>query len=188
MRLLTHPHDAALLARVARPVREDEFGSDALEAFGRELATMMLDRHALGLASTQVDDGTGGEALAIFAIKVKDEHFAVMCNPEATMRGEYRIGPEACLSFESIVEQLRAPEQLVLRFCNLRGNPGEMMFTGLHARAVSHELEHLAGRTMLDRMSPTKRQMFLQSVRKRRHKLATTAHVTARTGGPTSAA
>jgi peptide deformylase len=189
MKLLTYPQDAALLARKARPVREDEFGSQALEDFGRELATLMLDRHALGLAATQVDTcAPDGDAWAVFAIRVREDHYAVMCNPVITLRAAARLGPEACLSFESVVETLSAPDQLALRFRNLRGNHGEMMFSGLHARAANHEIEHLNGMTMLHRMSQAKRALFLKAVQKRRHKLATMTHVTAQPPGPRTVA
>jgi peptide deformylase len=167
MKILHYPSDITQLRRVARAVREDEFGTYALEGFGRELAELMLRSNGAGLAATQVDAAPGGKPWRVIAIRVGDGTFAALCNPEIAGRGEMVRGDEGCLSFASVPEQLLAPSWVVLRFRNLRGAPGEIMFTDRHARVVAHEVDHLDGRLVVDRMSPTKRSMFANAVRKR---------------------
>jgi peptide deformylase len=160
MKILEYPRHVKLLRRVARPVRDDEFGTDAFLAFTTALGHTMLEQNAHGLASTQVEEVPGGEPWAVFALQVNPGAFGIVANPELLDVGEMRSGPEACLSFMSIAERLEAPEMIRLQGRNPQGAVFETMFAGVAARAAYHEIAHLRGELLIDRMSPLKRRHF----------------------------
>lgn len=168
MRILRYPYDAQLLRLKARPVRDDEFGSEAIEAFCRELGATMIRAGGSGLASTQVDERPGGEPWSIFVLAAGPGRYGVVCNPEISHSGKSAIGMEACLSFDSIPEAITAPDFVILRGKNPAGKEFEMALEGDGARAAAHEVDHLQGRLLIDRMSPVKRKLFLKKLDKLR--------------------
>ena len=185
MRILEWPRDAALLRRVARPVLESEFASQELVDFGSRLGDLMMRSGGLGLAATQVaessqrhqDTGTsarGGEPWAMFAIRLDENAFSIVCNPEIQHTANWTMGSEACLSFASVVETLKAPDIVVFTGRTPRGKVDGTAYNGIHARCVFHECEHLKGRTMIDRMGVLQRRLFMQRVTKAR---ASNGHV-----------
>lgn len=166
LQILIWPRDAELLRRVARPVREEEFGSEALREFVYRLGTTMMRARGLGLAANQVAEAPGGEPWAVFTLQVKAEEFGVVCNPRIEPTDADIVGAEACLSFASVREMLAAPRALVLHGRDVTGEEFSMPLTGVGARCAFHETQHLEGRVMLDRMGQTQRSMFMRQVAK----------------------
>lgn len=168
--VLQYPRHEKLLRRKARRVRDEEFGTDAVHAFAQKLGDTMMAHRALGLAATQVAEAPGEEPWAMFAMRIGDESFGVVCNPEIVDAGQFRTGVEACLSFASVRESMPAPESLTLRGRNPAGAEFTLVLSMVQARCARHEVEHLAGKLMIDGMSPMKRQMFLKQVQKARRR------------------
>jgi peptide deformylase len=186
LRLLHYPKDAGLLRRKARQVRDDEFGTEPFEKFCRELASLMMGSHGVGLSSTQVEQAPGGEPWAVFAMRVNDESVGIFCNPEVVKREGKVLDREGCLSFASIGEVLPAPEHVLFAFKNMRGTVGQVLFSDRYARAVAHEIDHLNGKLIVDRMSSMKKQMFLGAVGKRYRALAQAASATREPSAPSA--
>lgn len=166
MKILTYPADQKLLRRVARKVRDDEFGSPAFVEFCECLGQTMIDSRGYALATTQVAEAPGGEPWAVFAIQAAKGamSYGIMANPVITRRVGSAIDQEGCLSFGSVAETLVAPAGVILEARNKMGQPFSMALEGLAARAVCHELDHLEGRLLVDRMTRLKRQHFLRRV------------------------
>jgi peptide deformylase len=137
----------------------------------RELVANMIETtHAangIGLAAQQV-----GEALQLTVLDVsqvqdrpstlklngKDLDPAaamplVLINPEIEMRGEREIGTEGCLSFPEISGQIERAKSVAARALTLEGSTIEFEASGLLARAIQHEVDHLNGILFIDRMS-----------------------------------
>lgn len=165
------PKDASALRRIARPVRDDEFGSEPLLDFAKELAELMMSHGAIGIASTQVLEAPGGAPWQMIALRVDDERFGVFCNPAILQRYGTKSGIEGCISFASVGVPLPAPEMVKLSFRNTKGVEGEVLFEGLRARCAAHECEHLAGKLLIDRMTPMKRGIFLRDVKRHRESI-----------------
>jgi peptide deformylase len=136
----------------------------------RELAANMLETmHAangIGLAAQQV-----GEALQLTVLdisQVEDRPSAmklngkdvdpktamplVLINPAIELRGETEVGVEGCLSFPEITGDIERSESVIVRAQTLAG-PIEFEASGLLARALQHEVDHLNGILFIDRMS-----------------------------------
>ncbi|MEP6699340.1 MAG: peptide deformylase [Verrucomicrobiota bacterium] len=137
----------------------------------RALATeMLLTMHAangVGLAAQQV-----GEALQLTVIDISqvedrpstmkldgkevDPRSAmplVLLNPELRLHTETAPGSEGCLSFPEITAEIDRAIAVTLQAETLEGGTVEIEATGLLARALQHEVDHLNGVLFIDRMS-----------------------------------
>jgi len=137
----------------------------------RELAQNMIETmHAangVGLAAQQV-----GEALQLTVLdisQVEDRPSAmklngqdvdpksampiVLINPEITVNEETETGTEGCLSFPEINGEIERAKAVVTRAETADGKRIEIEATGLLARAIQHEVDHLNGILFIDRMS-----------------------------------
>ena len=158
-----------------------QYGDPALRAKGkrvdkidnriRELVQNMIETmHAangVGLAAQQV-----GEALQLTVLDIsqvedrpstmklngkdidpKNAMPLVLINPEIELRSETEVGTEGCLSFPEITGDIERAKFAVVRAENLEGETIEIETSGLLARAIQHELDHLNGILFVDRMS-----------------------------------
>jgi peptide deformylase len=165
MRLLQFPQDAWLLRRRADPLPDSAFGTDTLKAFASELAETMLEHGGIGLAATQVDFNP---AWRVIALQVSGNMTSTLCNPQiVSTRGE-SWASEGCLSFASVPEQMPAPGSLVVQFRSVDGKRHEVECDVNGARCVWHEVDHLNGKLMIDRMGELQRRIFMTKVRKAR--------------------
>jgi len=137
----------------------------------RELAANMLETmHAangVGLAAQQI-----GEALQLTVLDIsevedrpstmklngeevdpKSAMPLVLVNPQISLRDETSIGTEGCLSFPEITGEIERAESVTARAETLEGKSIEIEATGLLARVLQHEVDHLNGILFIDRMS-----------------------------------
>jgi len=77
----------------------------------------------------------------------------VLLNPQISMNGEKALGIEGCLSFPEITAEIERSISVTARAESLDGAPIEIEATGLLARALQHEVDHLNGILFIDRMS-----------------------------------
>lgn len=135
----------------------------------RELVQDMFDtlRHAkgLGLAAPQV-----GINLRLFIIDLTQVDFdaepLVFINPEITDRQGSEIGEEGCLSFPGLYFDVERADQIVVEFTDLEDDRKRMETSGLLARAVQHEFDHLNGRLFIDHLSATQRDLISGRLKK----------------------
>jgi peptide deformylase len=161
------------------PIRK--YGDPVLRAKGkhigeiddsvRELAANMLETmqsvNGIGLAAQQV-----GEALKLTVVDVtpvedrpstmalngaevdpKENMPLVLVNPEIELGPEKEIASEGCLSFPEITGDIERSGWAKVRAQTIEGEPVEIEATGLLARALQHEIDHLNGVLFIDRMS-----------------------------------
>jgi peptide deformylase len=158
-----------------------EYGDPILRANGerigkiddriRELAANMIETmhaaHGVGLAAQQI-----GEALQLTVLDVsavedrpsvlklsgkdvdpKSAMPIVLINPEIELRGEIEVGAEGCLSFPEITGDIERAQSVLVRAQTLEGEIFQIEASGLLARAIQHEHDHLHGILFIDRMS-----------------------------------
>ena len=75
-----------------------------------------------------------------------------LINPEAKPFGEPVSGPEGCLSFPEIYEDVTRPTSVQVTALNEQGQRLQFNAGGLLARAIQHETDHLNGILFIDRM------------------------------------
>jgi len=177
MRIVLYP-DPALRQPAEPVVRIDK----ALRRAVREMFVAMYDASGVGLAATQV-----GLPLRLFVFNLGGEpaHETVVINPEVLREGGEQVVEEGCLSLPGVTAKIRRPVQLVVRGYDLEGNQLEYECRDLCARAVSHELDHLQGQLIIDRMGSAARltnQARLRELEEQYHRAGTFAGEPAPTG------
>jgi peptide deformylase len=117
----------------------------------------------IGLAANQI-----GIARRVAVVDVDDDRFA-MVNPRLIETEGRASAEEGCLSIPEIYAEVTRPDRVVLEAVDAEGRPYRKEATGLKARVIQHEIDHLDGILFLDHLSLVKRQMLLAKWR-REHK------------------
>ena len=117
----------------------------------------------VGLAANQV-----GVARRIAVVDADEDRF-VMINPRIVEAEGRAVAEEGCLSIPEIYADVSRPERVVLEALDADGNLYRKEASGLKARAIQHEIDHLDGILFLDHLSLIKRQMLMAKWR-REHK------------------
>lgn len=76
------------------------------------------------------------------------------------LEGEDWSYNEGCLSIPKIREDIYRPEQLTLRYWDEQFQAQRRTFTGLTARVILHEYDHIEGKLFIDHLSPLKRKLI----------------------------
>lgn len=145
-----HYPDPVLRER-ARPVERFD---DDLAALARDMVQTMTAANGLGLAAPQV-----GVSLKVVVVSPDGQpgKEMVLVNPQIVATEGVEVAEEGCLSFPGIFVKIRRFHRVRVRYRDVRGEDRETEVEGLFARAIQHELDHLDGRLLVDRMSPVQR-------------------------------
>ena len=146
-----------ILKKVCRPVPNFD---DRLAQLIDDMKETLIDAQGLGLAAPQVgimrrlcivvdlppeDDGTAPEEG-----EEPEYQFLELVNPEITDR-QGAVGMyEGCLSFPGHNGYIERPEQVTVRAFDRNGKEVTFTRTGMTARAICHECDHLDGITIMD--------------------------------------
>jgi peptide deformylase len=126
--------------------------SDELRALIADMFETMYAAEGIGLAAPQV-----GRTERVFVMDV-DDNPLVMVNPEILQREGSERAEEGCLSIPEIFGDVDRATRVVARALDAGGQAFEAELTGLAARCVQHELDHLDGKLFIDYMSLIKRK------------------------------
>jgi peptide deformylase len=133
----------------------------------RRLVSDMLETmdaaKGIGLAANQV-----GVARRVAVVDVDGDRFA-MIDPRIVESEGRATAEEGCLSIPEIFADVTRPDRVVIEALDADGNLYRKDATGLKARAIQHEIDHLDGILFLDHLSLIKRQMLMAKWR-REHK------------------
>ncbi len=161
---------AAALAHVRKfgdPVlrtraREVDVFDDALRDEARRMGELMMDAVGVGLAATQL-----GVLHRLLVYRVQqDAPVIALANPEIEWRGEdEEIAEEGCLSLPSVLVDVERPVHVRVRGLDEYGQPVLIEATGLEARVIQHELDHLDGVLILDRTTRDQRREAMRALR-----------------------
>ncbi len=155
--------DPILRAKGRRVAKVDE----RIRTLASDMLETMQEANGVGLAAQQI-----GEALQLTVVDVSgaedresglklngvelDPALAmplVLLNPELTVGDETVPGPEGCLSFPEITAEIERAFFVVVKAETLDGKRIDIEASGLLARALQHEIDHLNGVLFIDRMS-----------------------------------
>jgi len=153
IRLLGDP----VLRKPAEPVAVVD---DEVRRLIDDMIETMYDADGVGLAAPQI-----GISRRIIVVDVNDEAVPAfgLVNPVIVERSsETERGEEGCLSIPGLKEIVERSARVVVEGLDRDGNPRRIEASGLLARALQHEVDHLDGILFLDRVSPLKRQMLLK--------------------------
>lgn len=149
-----------VLHEVARPVRDDEFGEE-LGAYMDEMLAAMKAAKGVGLAAPQVGDGRRLVVVSDGNVSIK------MVNPRVLSQSEeVEQRREGCLSVPRKGISVERPACVEVAWSGPCGLVYIQHFTGFAATVVQHEIDHLDGVTLLDRMSPSARKRYLGKLKR----------------------
>jgi peptide deformylase len=150
--------DPALRTR-ARPV---EVFDAALADEVRRMGDLMDNALGIGLAATQL-----GVMHRLLVYRVEqDAPLGVLVNPEIEWRGdEVESLEEGCLSLPGVGVEVERPIRVRVRAQDEQGVPLVVEASGLEARVIQHEVDHLDGVLILDRTSRDQRKQAMRAMR-----------------------
>jgi peptide deformylase len=141
----------------------------AFDARLEKLAELMLDvmerEEGVGLAANQV--GVLSRVMVWRHPENEDERY-VFVNPRILeMSEECCTESEGCLSVPGATMEVARAEEVVVETQGLDAHAITVHLTGILARIVQHEIDHLDGRLILDRTSPEERRRVMKEFRER---------------------
>ena len=136
---------------------------DEIRRLVADLFETMDAARGVGLAANQV-----GVARRVAVVDADDDRF-VMIDPTIVETEGSTTAEEGCLSIPDIYGDVTRPERVVVEALDQDGVRYRKEATGLKARAIQHEIDHLDGILFLDHLGLLKRGMLLSRWR-REHK------------------
>ncbi len=149
-----------VLRSAASPVTEFD---GELEAEAERMIGLMRDAIGVGLAATQL--GTLRRML-VFQVG-SDAEPTVLVNPNIEWRseGDLATAEEGCLSLPGVIVDVERPLHIRARALDVHGEPLSIDASGLEARVIQHEVDHLDGVLMLDRADREQKRGALRALR-----------------------
>jgi peptide deformylase len=150
--------DPALRARARAVERFDEELAREVQWMGQ----VMNDSIGIGLAATQL-----GALRRVLVYRVQSQApVAALVNPEIEWRGsELETAEEGCLSLPRVQVDVERPVHVRVRAQDEHGHPFRIEASGLEARVIQHEIDHLVGVLILDRTSREQRKQAMRLLR-----------------------
>ena len=122
----------------------------------------MGDASGVGLAATQVGIL---RRLFVFQNGDDDEPVAVVNPVIVEAGGEQEPNDEGCPSLQGVLVPVERPTTVTLEGKDVTGAPLRLELTGLGARVVQHEIDHLDGVLIIDRTDRESRRGALKALR-----------------------
>lgn len=152
--LITNKKDVSLLKKELPLFDLAKANKKELRELIKKMRVVMKAAPGIGLAANQV-----GRTERLFVAQVpksrdsmSDEKFYAILNPKITkLSGDKIIEEEGCLSVPETYGAVPRAEKIVLEGETLEGKKIRIKAWGLLARVFQHEVDHLDGKTFLDR-------------------------------------
>ncbi len=182
--IVTYP--APVLKEKSVPV--EKMDAEVSTLIGDMLDTVMDDDKSVGLAANQVgvprrviitdlyryddedDDSASGSGTETGGGEWKGadrrKRMIVLINPEITFSEGEIIYGEGCLSFPGITADIKRADHVKVKALDRDFNPVEIDAFGFQAVLLQHELDHLDGVLIIDRVSWVKRDMLKRKYKK----------------------
>ena len=149
-----------LLRQKAEPVRSI---SPRYIKIAEDLVKTLREGKGIGLAGPQI-----GLMERIFVIEVKGDEPKVFINPSIIeTSNEVAKYEEGCLSIPGQYADVLRPESVKVQAWNEKGRPFTIEASGLAARVIQHEYDHLEGILFIDRISEAKRSKIVARMEKK---------------------
>jgi len=157
----------AVVRRLGDPVlrtraRGVETYDDAVREQAGRMAAVMHDALGVGLAAPQV-----GVSNRMLVYRVEpDSPVCVLVNPEIEWHSaDAEIMEEGCLSLPGVHVDVERPVHVRVRARDARGGELLVEASGLEARVIQHEVDHLDGVLILDRTTKDQRKRAMRALR-----------------------
>ena len=138
---------------------------DSLKDLIKEMQKTMIEKNGVGLAAPQIGksiqlavvDPSSGEA---------EGEFFPLINPEIIKRDGEDTAEEGCLSVPGILLQIKRSKNITIKALDIDGKEYIKDFSDFTARIIQHEMDHLKGTLIIDRVSSLKRQFTKREIKR----------------------
>ena len=143
----------------ARPISQFD---PALRSEIDRMGELMADALGVGLAATQV-----GVLHRVLVYRVQQQApVSALINPEVDWAGhDTETMEEGCLSLPGVLVDVERPIHIRVRALDEEGSRITVEASGLEARVIQHEMDHLDGVLILDRTSREQRKAAIRTLR-----------------------
>lgn len=152
----------SILTEPAKPV---DTITPAIDTLINDMVETMYAAPGIGLAAPQV-----GVPLRIFVVDLSvgrdPAGLKVMINPEFVEREGMQLEEEGCLSVPGFTATVARPKRVVVTGLARDGSEHRIEGTGLMARALQHEMDHLHSCLFVDRLRGISRDLILRKIKK----------------------
>jgi len=148
-----------------RPCSEvTDFGPE-LAGLVADLAETMYAAPGVGLAAPQI-----GVTARVAVVNVTPGQAGspmhVLVNPRIVEAEGRESDSEGCLSIPGLTEKVDRPRRIRVRTQEADGTPRELEAEGFLARAICHEIDHLDGILILDRLAGLRKELAVRRLKK----------------------
>jgi len=155
-------YGSPFLKRRAAEIREID---DSIKKLAGEMFEALERSRGVGLAAPQI-----GVPLRLIVLSIPmDDGSRWKCaivNPELVSRKGRITSEEGCLSVPGIYEEITRAEEVEVKGTDLEGKEVRFKGKGLLAKAAQHEIDHIDGILIVDRLSAIKRHVLQKRLRK----------------------
>jgi peptide deformylase len=166
MRVLTFENSCdseqdRILRQKAKPVKNI---NDELRETAAEMFKIMHSDKGVGLAGPQV-----GLLKRIFVTHAEGDQNRVFINPSIIWTSqELAKYEEGCLSVPGLWAHVIRPEKVTIQAWNEKGRAFTLEASGILARVIQHEYDHLEGILFIDRLEEAAREKILEKLKKQK--------------------
>jgi peptide deformylase len=164
LEILKYPH-TILRKRSKEVARVDE----EVRKLIHDMRETMYQAGGIGLAACQV--GVSQRVIVLDVSPMDPQHsFFALINPEIIFEEGEIDHEEGCLSVPDCLEKVRRKEKVCVRGLSPEGMEIEVKGDGILAIALQHEIDHINGILILDRVSRLKREIYRNKLKKEKRK------------------
>ena len=150
---------------LSEPARAVEHITPEIDTLIDDMIETMYAAPGIGLAAPQV-----GVSLRIFVIDLSlgrdPAALHAMINPQFIEREGMQLEEEGCLSIPGFTATVARPSRVIVEGLNRHGEKYRLEGTGLMARALQHEVDHLNQCLFVDRLRGISRDLILRKIKK----------------------
>lgn len=139
---------------------------DEIKRLVDNMIETMYAAPGIGLAAPQVGFSKRLIIVDVGRIENEDAPLIVLINPEIVEHEGETEEEEGCLSIPGFTADIKRAEKVLVRGLDPEGKTTEVEGRGLLARALQHEIDHINGTLIIDRLSPLKRRFFKKRIQK----------------------
>jgi peptide deformylase len=127
--------------------------------------TLQSTFYAIGLAAPQVGESIRASVIDL-SMGEEENGLVVLINPEILESEGKDTLEEGCLSFPKISVPVNRSTKIFLKNHDFHGNEIRQEIEGFLARVIQHEIDHLDGTLIIDRVSSLKRQFVKKEIKR----------------------
>jgi peptide deformylase len=150
------------LYQPTRDIPKKDIKAETFSQIGSAMLEILKDKGGIGLSANQV-----GLPLNMCVIDIETNNPKIMLNPRIIKTSKNKVpSREACLSIPGASVTVQRYEKVTVEYEDVIGETIKLEATGLESYCLQHEIDHLNGILMLNRLSAFHKQKAMKQMDK----------------------